>query len=587
MNKDTIWRYTFLGYLISILPIMIGLQLIRIQTDSARKDYFNRQHEQYIGYFHRIEPARGLIYDRYGSLLAGNKKVYEVGVELWQVRNPETIAMAMASITDADYNEILEIASIEPSENAVYAVLANDITPAQQEQLEILQDHIRETFSASDDPRAPSLSGLVFYPHLRRTYPEKSTASNIIGFVGHEGNGFYGVEGYYDDILAGDAKMVWLPTDPNRVVGLPDTPPGVSLVLTIDREIQAAMEELADRSMKRYGADSATIMILDPKTGEVIAMASTPRLDLNEYYRYSEIFTDSTPFNRAISQTYEPGSVYKVLTLATGLDSGAITPQTEFLDTGMIEVGGAVIYNWNYGAWGPQDMTGCMQHSLNVCLAWIAQQIGAKDFYEHMQNFGIGRRTGIDLAGEARGRLKIPGDGDWYEAELGTNSFGQGVSATALQMASAVSALANDGKIMAPHIVTSMINKGEQHDIGKQVIAEPISAETAHTATEMLAVSLEVEASDALVTGYRIAGKTGTGEIATPIGYTTYETNASFVGWGPVDDPRFVVYVWLEKPSTSIWGSETAAPMFSEVVEELVVLMKLPPDDIRLNLQGE
>lgn len=570
-----------------IIPVLIGFQLVRIQSDKGQRDYFNSKHEEYIGYYHRIEPARGLIYDRYGHLLAGNEKVYEVGVELWQVRNPETIAMAMASVTNADYNEILEVASIEPSKNAVYAVLANDISPEQQEQLAILKEHISETFGNSSDPSAPSLSGLVFHPHLRRTYPEKTTASNLIGFVGHGGKGFYGVEGYYDDILAGTTRMVWLPTDPNRVVGLPEIPPGVSLVLTIDREIQAAMEKLADRSMKRYGAESATIVILDPKTGEVMAMASTPRLDLNEYYRYSEIFTESTPFNRAISQTYEPGSVYKVLTLATGLDTGAITPETEFLDTGMIEVGGAVIYNWNYGAWGPQDMTGCMQHSLNVCLSWIAQQIGANDFYEYMQNFGIGRRSGIDLAGEARGRLKIPGDGDWYEAELATNSFGQGVSATALQMASAASALANDGKIMAPHIVTSMIHKGQQHDIGNHVIAEPIRAETARTVTEMLAVSLEVEASDALVTGYRIAGKTGTGEIATPIGYTTYETNASFVGWGPVDDPRFLVYIWLEKPSSSIWGSETAAPMFSEVVQELVVLMNLPPDDIRLNLQGQ
>ncbi len=587
MNRENIWRYTFLGYVLSIIPIIIAVQLLRIQTDKEQIKYFNDKRDQFAGYFYTIKPARGLIYDRYGHLLAGNEKVYEVGVELRNVRNSETIAMAMEMIIDADYEEVLSAANIEPSENAVYAVLANNVTQEQVDQLEILNEQIKLTYANSRDPKAPSLRGLIFHPLLRRTYPENRTGSNIVGFVGHEGQGFYGVEAYYNEMLAGKSEVVWLSTDPNRVEGLPEIPAGVSLVLTIDREIQIAMEKIVDRSMKKNGAESATIVIMDPKTGEIMAMASTPRLNLNEYWRYAEIFTDSTPFNRAISQAYETGSVYKVLTLLTGLDTGAIEPETEFIDTGMIEIGGTKIYNWNFGAWGPQDMTGCMQHSLNVCLAWIGQRIGAKDFYDYMGRFGIGKRTGIDMAGEARGRLKVPGDDDWYEADLGTNSFGQGVSSTPLQMVSAISAAANNGKIMAPHIVRSMISSGHQHDIGNHVIAIPISAETARIATEMLATSLEVEASDALVTGYRVAGKTGTGEIPTPYGYTSNLTNASFVGWGPVDDPRFVVYVWLEKPTSSIWGSEVAAPIFAEVVEELVVLMKLPPDDIRQSLLGQ
>jgi cell division protein FtsI/penicillin-binding protein 2 len=232
-------------------------------------------------------------------------------------------------------------------------------------------------------------------------------------------------------------------------------------------------------------------------------------------------------------------------------------------------------------------MLGCMQHSLNVCLAWVATQLGAKDFYRYMQAFGIGHQMGIDLAGEASGRLKIPGDGDWYDADLGTNAFGQGVSATPLQMAAAISAVANDGKIMAPHVVRSIVNKGYQQDIEQRVIATPIKPETAHTLSEMLAVSLETESSDALVPGYRVAGKTGTAEIPTPYGYTTNETNASFVGWGPVDDPQFLVYVWLERPSTSPWGSIVAAPVFRQVVEDLVVLMNLPPDDVRHSLRSQ
>jgi cell division protein FtsI/penicillin-binding protein 2 len=168
---------------------------------------------------------------------------------------------------------------------------------------------------------------------------------------------------------------------------------------------------------------------------------------------------------------------------------------------------------------------------------------------------------------------------------VGVNAFGQGVSATPIQMATAISALANGGKIMAPHIVYSVADKGYQYDIQPQMISTPIRAETARTITEMLARSLEIEGSDALVTGYRVAGKTGTAEIAIPgLGYTTNATNASFVGWGPVDDPRFLVYVWLEKPQTDRWGSIVATPVFRKAVEKLVMLINLPPDDIRLQL---
>ena len=190
----------------------------------------------------------------------------------------------------------------------------------------------------------------------------------------------------------------------------------------------------------------------------------------------------------------------------------------------------------------------------------------------------------MDLAGEAPGRLKLPGDTDWFEAELGTNSFGQGIAVTPIQMVMAISSVANGkGEMMMPHVMRSMVRDGFQYTPTPQVIGKPISAETAHTLTELLARSLEGESSDALIDGYRVAGKTGTAEIATPTGYSTSETNASFVGWGPVDNPRFLVYVWLEKPQSSPWGSIVAAPVFADMVERLVVLMDIPPDGV---LQG-
>jgi cell division protein FtsI/penicillin-binding protein 2 len=177
--------------------------------------------------------------------------------------------------------------------------------------------------------------------------------------------------------------------------------------------------------------------------------------------------------------------------------------------------------------------------------------------------------------------LKVPGDTDWYEAELGTNSFGQGVAVTPIQMVMAISAVANGkGEMMMPHVMRSMVRDGFQYTPTPQVVGRPIQAETARHLTSMLAESLESESSDALVEGYRVAGKTGTAEIATPTGYSSNLTNASFVGWGPVNDPRFLVYVWLEKPTSSKWGSVVAAPVFRDMVKQLVVLMDIPPDNV-------
>jgi cell division protein FtsI/penicillin-binding protein 2 len=359
------------------------------------------------------------------------------------------------------------------------------------------------------------------------------------------------------------------------------------LVLTIDREIQAMAEEELDLAVETYQATAGTVLIMNPETGEILSMASTPRLDLNEYWRYPELYPGNTPFNRATSKSFEPGSVFKIFTMAAGLDSGAVEPNTVFNDPGFFNIGGITIRNWDGGAWGAQDMTGCMQHSLNVCFAWIGSEMGADSFYKYMNAFGFGHFTGIDIAGEASGRLKSPGDGDWYPADLGTNTFGQGIAITPVQMMQAASAIANDGVMMVPHVVAAFADNGNQYQIRPQVAGQPISAETAQILSQMLATSLESEASDALIPGYRVAGKTGTAEIPTPLGYTRAITNASFIGFGPADDPKFMIYIWLEEPTTSIWGSQTAAPAFARFAQRLVVLMDLPPDSVRLAMQAE
>jgi cell division protein FtsI/penicillin-binding protein 2 len=569
--------------LFGVMGVVIIFKLVHVQI-FPQKQELEMQEYYHLWELRQIVPTRGEIYDRWGHLLAGNEVVYEVGVDLPSMVNPDTIALVASGMLDWNYDEVISILDFGDGEPPFqYLMLADYISADKVEEIQQYMARIAEnpTSGIGKGEKAHSLVGLIFRPHLSRTYPEKALASNVLGFVTREERGYFGVEQHYNDLLAGVKKSVWVSKDPNMAAENPETPQGASLVLTIDREIQATLEEILDKAVQESGSEGGTILVMDPNTGEILGMATNPRMDLNEFWRVSEFFQKDQPFNLGV-QSYEPGSVFKVITMAAALDSGTVKPDTVFVDTGSINVGGITIRNWNWGAWGPQDMTGCMQHSLNVCLAWLATEMKAGTFYDYLNAFGFGHFTGVELSGEVSGRLKLPGDGDWYEADLGTNAFGQGITATPVQMLMAISAVANNqGNVMVPHVVHSVINQGRQFEIAPQVAGTPISAKTAKTLTNMLAVSLEQEASDALIEGYRVAGKTGTAEIATEFGYTSNLTNASFVGWGPIDDPQFLVYVWLQKPTASPWGSVVAAPVFSEVVNRLVVLMDIPPDGVR------
>ena len=591
------WRFNLLGIGFAIIGCLIVVQLFRLQVSPQAEDFI-AQGDLYARTLHIFYPPRGQIYDRWGNLLAGNTLVYEVGAQVAYVENIETVAFALSKVLSSHpeynrasyYDDLYAALAIAEKNGTAYVALADFVTP---DELAQLQEWAKRYEGMQGSQYAgvagqPSLAGLVYRPRLQRTYPEHELASNVLGFVNREGQGLFGVEEKFNDLLAGEPVAAWVPLDPYRVAEIPVMQAGGDLVLTIDRQIQAAVEQILEQALSDTGASSGVIVVTDPNTGEILAMTSWPRLDLNEYWNYSQVFEGSTPFNRAVSDTYEPGSVYKVLTMAAGLDSGAVDLDTVFVDPGSIEIGGILIHNWDYGAWGPQNMQGCMQHSLNVCLTWVAKQLGAVQFYDYMQDFGLGHITGVDLAMETSGRLKLPGDADWYEADLGTNSFGQGVAVTPVQMVMAISAIANGrGEMMAPHVVRSIIDGGYQYNPAPQIMGTPITAETAQMLTAMLADSLENESSDALVDGYRLAGKTGTAEIPGPGGYQANLTNASFVGWGPVDEPRFLVYIWLEEPTSSPWGSVVAAPVFRDVVQQLVVLMDLPPDDIRWQLGSQ
>jgi len=575
-------RASFLAAVFAVMGLVAIGQMLRIQN-SPQAAALRDQGERYAGEYRTLYPERGQIYDRHGFLLAGNTTVYEVGVSLQDMRNPNSIALAMSTILGLDYNKVYDYIT-NPPDGLVYLVLQDYVSSGQAEQLKQLKTQFAENYKTEDDP---SLTGLDFRAHLQRSYPEHELGSNLLGFVTREGRGYFGVEEKYNDLLAGVPVKVWVPQDPNRAFELPKAPKGTDLVLTIDREIQAAVEEVLIDAVAETGSKSGTVIVMNPENGEILAMVSTPQMDLNQFWTYAETYKYASDFNRAVSTQYEPGSVIKILTMAAAIDSGIVAPGTTYLDVGYYEIGGGYIYNWDKGAWGVQDMTGCLQNSLNVCMARLASQMGTDAYYTYMRRFGIGRPTGIDLAGESAGRLKTPGDTDWYLIDLATNSFGQGVAVTPIQMLTAASALANEGKMVYPHVLYGMVNNGNQYNTPTQVLGTPISPQTARTVSEMLAIGMERGESLALVDGYRVAGKTGTAQIPGADGfYSPTDINASFIGWGPLDDPKFLVYVWLEKPETEDWASFLAAPVFKDVVEKLVVLMDIPPDIVRQQLAG-
>lgn len=535
----------------------------------------------------KVAPTRGLVFDRGGELLATNATLYYVEVEVAQLteQSQQAIASVLAELTGlphADLQDQLNRDWIE--EQGLYRIrLTKKLEQGRTFPITIDRMGAEVLQAFLDDPSAPDLSGLALVPTSERVYPSGKVAGHVLGFVNREGEGFFGVEGYYDDWLAGKPITVERGLIPPEARLQPDAPAGVNLVLTIDLEIQQMVESELEKAIERSGAEGGQVIVMDPRNGEILAMAAWPALDPNQYDEWlGDDGGDEPIITPAVGGQFEPGSTFKVLTMASALDMGAVAPEEEFIDTGEIEVGGHLIRNWNAEAWGPQSMIGCLQHSLNVCLAYVAsEKLGAASFYSYLNEFGIGQPTGIDLASEVSGQLRTPRHPLWTEADLGTNAFGQGVSVTPVQLLTAIAAVANEGVMVQPHVVREVVGPQGVYWPKAAVLGRPISQQTARSLTRMLTESLEGESSSALLEGYQIAGKTGTAQVPTDFGYDPNKTVASFVGWGPVGEPRFIVLVRLDKPSISPWGSVVAAPVFRALAERLVVLLEIPPDAIR------
>ncbi len=503
------------------------------------------------------KPDRGIIYDRNGAVLAGNSADYQIGVSPALITQAEEMATALAPILQKQRYELLALMQADTP----YVLLAGRVSPEVAEAI-----------------RALPYDGIQIDPLPRRIYPQGELLCHVLGYVDFGGIGGAGLEGYYQTELAGEAASdvrSISPLTPQRSVIARE---GADLVLTIDRTVQYAVEQHLQRAISEYGAQSGTIIVMDPRTGAIIAMANYPCYSPYEFYEAPE----NLLVNPAVSKQYEPGSVMKLVTMAAALDSGTVTPQSTYNDTGIIEIGGHRTFNWDRSGPGVTDMTTLLARSLNVGAATIASWMGPETYYTYLERFGFGRPTGIDLMAEAAGTLHLPGSEFWTESFIATNAYGQGIAVTPLQMISSVSAIANGGRLMQPHVVQEIHSNDRIFRHEPTVGNQPISATTAQQLNAMAVTAVSREVNSAQVADYTVAGKTGTAEIPENGVYLSDATIGSFIGWLPADAPEIVVLVKLDRMTTSPWGSMTAAPTFAELAEELVVMLNVPPDSVRL-----
>ncbi len=509
------------------------------------------------------ELPRGSIVDRNGHPLALDSFVYQVAAAPNIIKDARSYAAIVGPMVGMDPLALEH--QLVDNADAAYLPVAM-VGPA-----------VGEAIMALD------VFTVTARPLPRRYYPEGRTAAHLIGFVAGDRRGYYGLEGFYDTFL----RTTTIVLRPERSLEaadslLPASPFVPSyvrqdLVLTLDRAIQTMAEEELRKAIQLHGAEGGSVIVLTPNGSAILAMASWPDFDPNNF---TQVADQKAYRNPAVNDPYEPGSVFKLITYAAALDKGVITPQSRFNDTSEFDYGGRTIQNWDREGRGRVTAAEALAESLNVTTAQIAVQLGKVEFYRAVQRFGFGQFTGVELAGEHRGWVKIPGKEGWYPADLAINSFGQGISVTPLQMANAVAAIASEGVLYRAHVVSQIVDGDRVVEIEPQALNRVISPATAHTLTKMMVDTVK-RTPDTPIEGYSIAGKSGTAEIPLPSGYVDQYTIASFAGFFPADDPQFVVLVKLDRPKTSKWATYTAAPVFRTIIANLIQMYSIPPDAVR------
>jgi cell division protein FtsI/penicillin-binding protein 2 len=540
---------------LAALVLAFGVLLLRAAwLQGVRAQSLSRlaqsQHREQV----TIPAGRGTIYDRTSAQLALGEQAITVYANPRQITNPRAAAEAASRALGVDETQLLARLS-DRSHGFVYV--------ARQ----------------ADAPRAKALQrlkipGFGFYPEERRSYPLGSVAAQVLGYVGVDGTGLSGLELANDRELAGRAGQETIVTDPGgRTIDvLSDRPEveGRDLYLTIDQTIQANAESVLRQTVRKWGAKSATAIVLDPRTGAILAMAVQPGYDANA-------FPDAPrdlQRNRAVTDTYEPGSTFKLVTVGAALSERLVTPSTRFVLPYSIQVADRVIHDAEPRGTVNYSVAQILSHSSNVGAITLAQLLGKDRLASWISRFGFGQKTGVDFPGESPG-IMLPKD-QWSGSTIGNVPIGQGIAVTPVQMASAYAAIANRGVWSRPHLVDHVDGGGRPSLHRRRLVSRPVAAELMTMMRDVVAEGTGIYAA---IPGYQVAGKTGTAQKPDPHGgYSLDKYVASFVGMVPASRPRLVVLVAVDEPRGAIWGGVVAAPAFAEIGRFDLQYLEVPPD---------
>lgn len=554
-------RFVFLICIFILIAIIIKVFYIQVFT----YEKLNNLAESLWSRELPIKADRGLIVDRNGEALASNITTVSLVVVPGQIKDPERVAKDLSDILKSDYKDMLSHVTKSTSIERVHP------------------EGRRLDFEIAEKINKLNYDGVYLLKESKRYYPYESVLSHVLGYVGIDNQGLSGIELYYDDYLTGaDGAIKYFSDGKGNKLELTEIyeapTPGVTLALTIDMRLQMAVENELDNVVSKYSPEQALIMAMDPKTGEILAMASRPNFNNNEYQKYSnEVINRNLP----IWMTYEPGSTFKIITLSAALEEKTINLfEDTFHDSGAIEVDGAVIHCWKHGGHGSQKMIEVVENSCNPGFVKIGQTLGTDKLMSYINNYGFGNKTGVDLNGESSGILFKPEN--MGPVELATTSFGQGISVTPLQQIRAVSAAINGGKLYTPHIVgsfqeseTGSIIKKVEPNIEKQVISEETSKLVRHALESVVANG---SGKNAYIENYRVGGKTGTAQKVKDGKYMDGNYILSFIGFLPADDPEVIVYVAVDNPKgVTQYGGVVSAPIAKSVLTSAIDILDIEP----------
>ena len=515
----------------------------------------------------KLQSPRGTIYDRNGKPLAMSVVTKSLYADPKMIKqSPQEIAELISPYVTMSKENIVKALQEDTAFVWLNRMMDADKSKAVQQ---VIKDN--------------NIAGLNFVEESKRYYPNGVLAAQVLGFVGTDDKGLDGLEMVLDDELKGGVQQEIVATDNkgNAIFGsvlskfLPDK--GKSVTLTIDATIQFIAERALDKAMVDTGAKHASVIVMDPKTGEILAMANRPSYDPNNYNQSGE----EAFKNIAVTNLYEPGSTFKPIIASAALAAGKWKLDTVYNDKGAFAANGHIIRNWDGEGYGPVRLLDILKYSLNTGMAEIGTLTGADILSKYVRDYGFGSETGIELPGEGAGILYNPED--MSKLDVATMSIGQGIAVTPLQMVRAFGALANGGAMMKPHIIKSYSNS--QGDVTSttetSVVGQPVPAETVKTIVDILEKEVsEGGGTKAMVEGYHFAGKTGTAQKLDTKhgGYLDGQYIASFIGFGPVEDPKFVVLVVIDDPQKgSYYGSQIVAPVFKDIVSQLVRYYQMSP----------